>query len=141
VLAQVAKRLVVRDLGSTNGVRVNGEQRDQADLSDGDELTIANLVYRYNTDEGGEATIGDSQRRSRRVTDSQIERASGPVALDESSEPDLAADVAPVVWEAAEARPAASGWLNVPDQVNLSPVSDEHDFPRRRLEDTSKRPK
>jgi pSer/pThr/pTyr-binding forkhead associated (FHA) protein len=37
--------LVVRDLGSTNGVKVNGQRVTEGTLLPGDELTIAN--YRY----------------------------------------------------------------------------------------------
>lgn len=45
-ISQVDNRLVVRDLSSTNGVRVNGHRVDQGELRHGDELTIGNLVYR-----------------------------------------------------------------------------------------------
>jgi predicted component of type VI protein secretion system len=39
--------LIVRDLGSTNGIRINGMQVEVGRLKDGDELTIANLRYRF----------------------------------------------------------------------------------------------
>lgn len=45
-IAQVADRLVVRDLGSTNGIRVNGVQMAEGQLHPGDELTIGNIRYR-----------------------------------------------------------------------------------------------
>lgn len=46
-LAQVDDRWVVRDLGSLNGVRVNGEAIDrEADLKIGDEVTIGDFVFR-----------------------------------------------------------------------------------------------
>ena len=38
--------LLVRDLGSTNGTRINGKPVEVGRLKDGDELTIANLRYR-----------------------------------------------------------------------------------------------
>jgi len=44
-LAQVADYLVVRDLGSTNGVQINGERVDEGALRAGDELTIGNFRY------------------------------------------------------------------------------------------------
>lgn len=44
-LAQIDDYLVVRDLGSTNGVLVNGEPVREGRLKEGDELTIGNFVY------------------------------------------------------------------------------------------------
>jgi predicted component of type VI protein secretion system len=44
-VAQVETHLVVRDLESTNGIRINGHQVLEGTLSDGDELTIGNLRY------------------------------------------------------------------------------------------------
>jgi hypothetical protein len=38
--------LVVRDLGSTNGIRINGQQVETGQLRPGDELSIAHLRYR-----------------------------------------------------------------------------------------------
>ena len=45
VVAQVNDTLVVRDLGSTNGVRVNGERVAEGKLKPGDELQIGNFKY------------------------------------------------------------------------------------------------
>lgn len=39
-------RLVVRDLGSTNGVRVNGVRCDRTELEEGDMLQIGELKLR-----------------------------------------------------------------------------------------------
>jgi predicted component of type VI protein secretion system len=44
-LAEVDKSLAVRDLGSTNGIRVNGQLVNESRLRDGDELVIGNLRY------------------------------------------------------------------------------------------------
>jgi pSer/pThr/pTyr-binding forkhead associated (FHA) protein len=44
-VAQVNDQLVVRDLGSTNGVRVNGQRVVEVKLSPGDELQIGNFKY------------------------------------------------------------------------------------------------
>ncbi len=44
-LAQVNDYLVVRDLGSTNGVRINGERVAEGKLVPGDELQIGNFKY------------------------------------------------------------------------------------------------
>lgn len=45
-IAQVADYVVVKDLQSTNGVRVNGERMPEGVLRHGDELTIGNMKYR-----------------------------------------------------------------------------------------------
>src|SRR5437764_13153896 len=45
VLSQVADYLVIRDLGSTNGVRINGERVVEGKLRPGDELQIGNFKY------------------------------------------------------------------------------------------------
>jgi predicted component of type VI protein secretion system len=37
--------IVVRDLGSTNGIRINGQQVETGQLRPGDELSIAHLRY------------------------------------------------------------------------------------------------
>jgi predicted component of type VI protein secretion system len=45
-LVQIDNSLVIRDLGSTNGVRVNGQRvRKEARFSPGDTLTIGDLDY------------------------------------------------------------------------------------------------
>src|ERR671916_906524 len=45
-VAQASERLVIRDLGSRNGVRVNGRRIDEEALQPGDEVAIAHLIYR-----------------------------------------------------------------------------------------------
>jgi predicted component of type VI protein secretion system len=54
-IAQVADYLVVRDLFSTNGVRINGERVPEGVLHHGDELTIGNLKYRLEWQPNGQA--------------------------------------------------------------------------------------
>lgn len=44
-VAQVNDHLVVRDLGSTNGVKVNGQRVAEGTLRPGDELQIGNFRY------------------------------------------------------------------------------------------------
>ncbi len=45
VLAQVNDYLVIRDLGSTNGIRINGHKVNEGKLVPGDELMIGNFRY------------------------------------------------------------------------------------------------
>jgi pSer/pThr/pTyr-binding forkhead associated (FHA) protein len=44
-LAQVNDYLVIRDLGSTNGVRINGQRVVEGKLVPGDEVQIGNFKY------------------------------------------------------------------------------------------------
>lgn len=46
IIASVDGRVVIRDLGSTNGVRINGKRHKESDLHHGDELAIGNFHYR-----------------------------------------------------------------------------------------------
>src|SRR4051794_34945662 len=45
-LALAYERVVIRDLGSRNGLRVNGRVVDEAQLSHGDEVAIGPLIFR-----------------------------------------------------------------------------------------------
>jgi pSer/pThr/pTyr-binding forkhead associated (FHA) protein len=45
-IAQVGDQLVVRDLGSTNGLRINGIRVVEGHLKAGDEFTIGNFRYK-----------------------------------------------------------------------------------------------
>ena len=50
-IAQVADFLVVRDLDSTNGIRINGSRVQEGKLRHGDELTIGNHRYQVSWDD------------------------------------------------------------------------------------------
>lgn len=52
-IAQVNDYLVVRDLGSTNGIQVNGRRLEESKVVHGDELIIGNIRYRVVLDTGG----------------------------------------------------------------------------------------
>ena len=49
-LAEVNGRLVVRDLGSTNGVKINGAKVIEGHLKPGDELALGNFRYKVCAD-------------------------------------------------------------------------------------------
>ena len=53
---------MVRDLGSTNGIRVNGIRMETGRLHPGDELSIAHLRYRFK--DAVEAIASGRPRRS-----------------------------------------------------------------------------
>src|SRR5947209_757474 len=52
-IAQVDDHLVVRDLFSTNGVKINGAKVPEGTLQHGDELTIGNMQYRVDWPKNG----------------------------------------------------------------------------------------
>src|SRR5438309_11768207 len=49
-IAQVSDYLVIRDLGSTNGIRINGDRVSEGRLQPGDEVTIGNHRYQVSWD-------------------------------------------------------------------------------------------
>jgi pSer/pThr/pTyr-binding forkhead associated (FHA) protein len=56
-LAMAYDRVLIRDLGSRNGVRVNGREVDESRLYQGDELAIGPIIFRVEALEDPE-TIG-----------------------------------------------------------------------------------
>src|SRR5262245_5995400 len=51
--------VVVRDLGSTNGIRINGQRVEIGRLRPGDELSIAHIRYRLEKGQAQEKTLAD----------------------------------------------------------------------------------
>jgi predicted component of type VI protein secretion system len=49
-IAQVHDHLVIRDLCSTNGIRINGVRVQEGNLKTGDQVTIGNYLYRVEWD-------------------------------------------------------------------------------------------
>lgn len=106
-IAQVDNRLVLRDLGSMNGVRVNGEQIIEIDLQEGDEVTIGDeefvmeLNYKPGTDKKRGTTDSptpEKPKRSPKPVATPVTPKSEmpidisqefPVAIPEDSVPDL----------------------------------------------------
>lgn len=52
--------LLIRDLGSTNGIRINGKRVEMGRLKPGDELSIAHIRYRLDNGPGQDRTLTDS---------------------------------------------------------------------------------
>jgi pSer/pThr/pTyr-binding forkhead associated (FHA) protein len=101
VIAVVGEKLLVRDLGSTNGVRVNGARVDDAALKTGDELVIGNFRYQVHVDqkrevvsspEPPEMNVAPPPPRSP-GEDAVLEAADEPIALPEQEDDGRADDV------------------------------------------------
>ena len=58
-MTQEGGEVVVRDLGSTNGIRINGQRVQIGRLRPGDELSIAHIRYRLEKGPGPEPTIAE----------------------------------------------------------------------------------
>jgi predicted component of type VI protein secretion system len=86
VIAQVGDALVVRDLGSTNGIRVNGVRVEDGTLRAGDELTIGNFRYRVHFDPRADLAAPPARPAAAKPAvseDELLEAADEPVALPE----------------------------------------------------------
>jgi predicted component of type VI protein secretion system len=51
--------IIVKDLGSTNGIRINGQRVEKGRLRPGDELSIAHIRYRFEDGQGQELTLAE----------------------------------------------------------------------------------
>jgi pSer/pThr/pTyr-binding forkhead associated (FHA) protein len=74
--------VVVRDLGSTNGIRINGQRVEMGRLRPGDELSIAHIRYRLDTGQEHERTLADpaDSRQASPLTPSRVPPAATPAA-------------------------------------------------------------
>src|SRR4051812_43146870 len=133
-IAQVEDYLVVRDLGSTNGIRINGVRVLEGRLRGSDELTLGNSRYKVRWDATGAASneAARKQERSPRsgraevVDDDVLESCDEPIPLDDSI---LAAAVPLKAAPApAPAKPPPeedrANPLILPEDLELAPVSD-----------------
>ena len=59
-MSQDKGEVTVRDLGSTNGIRINGQRVERGRLRPGDELSIAHIRFRLENGQGHEQTIVES---------------------------------------------------------------------------------
>jgi len=141
-VAQVSGYLVVRDLGSTNGIRINGVRVLEGRLREGDEVTIGNSRFKVRFDGGGPpssvgvpAVVPPRSPRSPQVADDLLEGCEDPVPL---AEPDGSArargkfHVPTAVPAEPESPPIprkggagdAPSSIILPDDLNLAPASD-----------------
>jgi predicted component of type VI protein secretion system len=132
-IAQVDDHLVVRDLCSTNGIRLNGVRVNEGQLKAGDELIIGNYRYQiaYGADPAGVGAsaipsgvaVPDMPNLAFQEGD-PLDSADEPVPLaePEASPPRVAAPSRPMSPSAPPLPPS----LIFPDNIKLAPLSDSH---------------
>jgi hypothetical protein len=139
-ISQVDDHLVVRDLCSTNGIRVNGERVQEAKLNPGDELTLGNVRYRLEWDSCPEiplprlgrpaapppeapAARPPLPRRKTEIDDAALESCDQPIPLDEPApEASAALPLEPEGPVYPVPPPPAGGIL--PEVLELAPSGD-----------------
>jgi predicted component of type VI protein secretion system len=122
VVAQVSDYLVVRDLGSTNGVRINGVRVLDGKLRDGDELTIGNHRYKVQWESLAPAPRLPAEREKPTAKDTErpappFESCEEPVPLSDAEGVAPAAPMAKGV--APRAKPAPPPARNDPRVLML----------------------
>jgi pSer/pThr/pTyr-binding forkhead associated (FHA) protein len=127
-IAQVHDHLVVRDLGSTNGVRINGVRVVEGRIKSGDELTIGSQRYQVQL-EGAAGSAADVSQNFKSRTpigksapgnDDPLESCDEPVALPEPDGLPRPIANAPGAPEPVSPSPP----LIVPEHLGLAPASD-----------------
>lgn len=118
-IAQVSDSLLVRDLGSTNGIRINGSRVLEGRLKNGDELTVGNFRFTLNLDD-------------------PVLQPAGPPPLPSSPRPELKNQSAskPVPAPSAPIAPAPSRPSSLPRLEESDPLEDAEEPVE--LEDDSK---
>lgn len=111
-VAQVKDYLIVRDLGSTNGIRINGVRVKEGVVHVGDELTVGNYRYQLHTELAPPPRPPAPDKRPNRVTDADLESSDEPVPLQEASG---------IIPPARPARKEAP--FGLPDNLHLAPDS------------------
>lgn len=86
-MMQESGDVVVRDLGSTNGIRINGQRVEVGRLRPGDELSIAHIRYRLENGQAHEQTIAEPAGLAGRAED----RAPAPILAEGPPPPLIAA--------------------------------------------------
>jgi predicted component of type VI protein secretion system len=125
-IAQVHDYLLIRDLGSTNGIRINGIRVQEGKLKPDDEVTIGNSRYKV-TGESILARVAHPadkpavpMARAEVIDDAVLESCEEPVALEEPESPiPPAIPIALLPQKGADAES-----FILPEQLELAPLSD-----------------
>jgi len=98
-IAQVNDYIVVKDLFSTNGVRINGARVKEGCLHVGDELTIGNFRYKIQVEapSGDNGPAAAAQPSGGLLPADRLESCEVPVALAEGNQPEAVPQGLPLV--------------------------------------------
>lgn len=88
--------VVVRDLGSTNGIRINGQRVEMGRLRPGDELSIAHIRYRLDSGIGHEMTLADGNNNGLSSIAADSLEPLSPLVIPASSDDDHESSSFPV---------------------------------------------
>ena len=77
-MTQDQGEVFVRDLGSTNGIRINGQRVESGRLRPGDELSIAHIRFKFDTGNGHDATLPGDSREALQPTSHELASPSNP---------------------------------------------------------------
>jgi predicted component of type VI protein secretion system len=94
-LAMAYDRVLIRDLASRNGVRVNGRSVEESRLYDGDEVAIGPILFRLETIDESPELIGVPSPRPARAGAPAPSQTPAP-APPRSSRPDSDIDLIPL---------------------------------------------
>jgi predicted component of type VI protein secretion system len=125
-IAQVNDYLVVRDLDSTNGIRINGIRVLEGKLELGDELTIGNHRYRVIQDDAVPVPRTPSLPRALEPDDEMLESCDEPVALPEPGQQTPSNMGLPPTPFPSPPVAAFGDSSIIPDQLELMPRSGAH---------------
>ncbi|MBX9679471.1 MAG: FHA domain-containing protein [Gemmataceae bacterium] len=125
-IAQVDQHLVIRDLFSTNGIRINGTKLSEGILRDGDEVTIGNFDYRVECTEARpelnvEGSVKAKPEASTRGREDAAISLDNPVVIFDAS--DSAPIGLPIVLPVNKDPLKKPGFS---DDVGFLPMSDSH---------------
>lgn len=132
-IAQVHDYLVVRDLGSTNGVRINGVRVTEGKLKSGDELTIGSHQYRVDWHGTAARPAGVNGNQTHQATPEELESCDEPFPIAEAVKPPMVAQpgaqaLPPALTpterssQAGAAAPQAASPI-LPEDIQLAPSS------------------
>ncbi len=129
-IAQIHDYLIVRDLGSTNGTRINGVRVVEGRMKAGDELTIGNHRYEVQMGELPAVSAGSparaAQKSGARLKEEDLESCEEPVPLSEPLGKLTILPAAPAhpPPDEPESPPPSPSPVIVPDNLQIAPVSD-----------------
>lgn len=122
-MMQDKENVVVRDLGSTNGIRINGQRVEEGKLRPGDELSIAHIRFRMEVGHAEEMTLAETMPTDHASSPPRIAPLSGlqPLSLPSQENP-LAAAVRELLPAAMAERCRIQVIVQMPQDESVSSV-------------------